>query len=125
MNHLDLGSLIKKLRLEKGLSQAQLGQKIGRSDSVVSQYETNSRTPSPEVLIKLSELFRIPLDNLVGNVPKEAIIVHGLTESQKQLLKLEIEEFMDQRINPNVKGLTKRQQEIINALMDEFAKKRI
>ncbi len=120
----DLGALIKTLRLEKGLSQAQLGKKIDRSDSVVSQYETNAKTPSPEVLIKLSEIFRVPLDNLVGNTPKEAVIIHGLSEAQKQLIKLEIEEFADTRMNPNVDGLTKRQQEILTALMNEFAKKK-
>jgi transcriptional regulator with XRE-family HTH domain len=42
-----LGERIKKRRLEKGLTQAQLGEKIGVSQRVVAYYEVKGAPPRP------------------------------------------------------------------------------
>ncbi|WP_069987612.1 helix-turn-helix transcriptional regulator [Massilioclostridium coli] len=54
------------LRKQKGLSQEQLGEKIGVSRQTISKWELGSTTPEMEKLIQLSDFFDIPIDTLVG-----------------------------------------------------------
>lgn len=49
------------------LSQKEFGQKIGVAESTVSLYESNKRFPDPETLKKISTLFNISIDYLLGN----------------------------------------------------------
>ncbi len=60
---------LKQLREEKGLSQAQLGEKIGVSRGSISFYENESRIPDIEVLEKISLFFEVPSDYLLGLIP--------------------------------------------------------
>ena len=57
---------LKTLRLQHELSQQQLADIIGCSSATYSRYETASREPSIDVLIKLSDYYGISLDYLVG-----------------------------------------------------------
>jgi transcriptional regulator with XRE-family HTH domain len=62
------GDRLRKLREEKGMTQAELGKLIGVSDRVLGYYESNDRFPkNPEVLRKLSEVLNVSLDYLIGN----------------------------------------------------------
>ena len=58
---------IKLLREEKGMSQKELATKLSLSEGSISLYENESRKPSYEVLIKLSEIFNCSIDYIVGN----------------------------------------------------------
>lgn len=51
---MDFGSRLKELRTQAGLTQLQLAQRMGITKSVVSFYELQERTPSPDVLVKLA-----------------------------------------------------------------------
>ena len=62
----DFGSKLKTLRLQAGLTQKQLAEQIGVTKSVVSFYELRERTPSPEILIKLTAVFHVSADYLLG-----------------------------------------------------------
>lgn len=53
------------------LSQKEFGQKIGVAESTVSLYESNKRFPDPETLKKISTLFNISIDYLLGNSPEK------------------------------------------------------
>jgi transcriptional regulator with XRE-family HTH domain len=59
-----LGERLKKLRLDRGWSQTQLGQKLGVHQKQVSGYERGAHTPSTDVLIRAASLFDISLDYL-------------------------------------------------------------
>lgn len=54
-----------ELRKEKGLTQAELAELADVSRQAVSKWETGEKIPSSEKLIKLSEIFAVPLDCLV------------------------------------------------------------
>lgn len=56
------------LRKQNGLSQEQLGEKIGVSRQTISKWELGDTTPEMEKLIQLSDFFNIPIDKLVGRV---------------------------------------------------------
>lgn len=54
-----------ELRKEKGLTQAELAELADVSRQAVSKWETGEKIPSSEKLIRLSEIFAVPLDCLV------------------------------------------------------------
>ena len=53
-----IGERIKELRKKNGWTQEQVADKIGVTKSVVSFYERNNRTPSPEMLVNLLNYIR-------------------------------------------------------------------
>ncbi len=117
----NLGDLLRNLRIEKGLSQEQLAKKIHKSDSMISDYENNYKTPPLETLKDLALFFNVTLDYLTGMEKKETIIVDGLSKSQIALLRKEVNEFRGKSSMYNT-GLTQTQLEIIKDLIDEFNK---
>lgn len=76
----DFGSNLKRLRLQEGLTQQQLADRLGVTKSVVSYYELQERYPSPEVLTKLASVFHVTADYLLGLDKKETIDLSGLDE---------------------------------------------
>lgn len=56
---------LKKEREKKGWSQAELAEKIYVSRQSVSKWETSKNYPSIEIIIKLSDLFGITIDELL------------------------------------------------------------
>lgn len=61
------GDRLKKLRIEKGLSQQELANMIGASKSLISCYESGKRNPSLENIISFIEIFGVSSDYLLGN----------------------------------------------------------
>lgn len=53
--------LMKKKRVEKGLSQYSLAKLIGVDQSTINHIEQGRRNPSFELLLKLCEVLEIPL----------------------------------------------------------------
>lgn len=82
----DFGSTLKQLRLQTGLTQKQLADKLGVSKSVVSYYELQERAPSPDMLVKLASVFRVTTDYLLGREPGKLLDVSGLNDDEIQLL---------------------------------------
>lgn len=70
------------LRKQHGLSQEQLGEKIGVTRQTVSKWELGDTTPEMTKLIQLSDLFDIPIDILVGHKKIDYINqVHNTAEN--------------------------------------------
>jgi len=61
-----IGESIRQVRKKHGLTQAQFGEIIGKSQSTIYSYENGSVIPSFEVLCTLSQLFDISLGHLMG-----------------------------------------------------------
>ena len=57
---------IKMLREEFNYTQQELADKLECSKSVIGLYESETRKPSMEVLIKLSEIFNCSIDYILG-----------------------------------------------------------
>ena len=57
---------IKLLREELNLTQQELADKLDSAKSTIAMYENESRKPSYEVLIKLSEIFGCSIDYIIG-----------------------------------------------------------
>ena len=66
MRDYTFAEFIYKIRKEKGLSQAQLGEKVGVSDKAVSKWETGSAKPRVDILKKLTDVFAVTMEELVN-----------------------------------------------------------
>lgn len=64
--YIQIGSRIKKTRIEKGFTQREMAAKLGLSNSTYSNYENNYREPKYEILEKVSEILGVTLDYLIG-----------------------------------------------------------
>ena len=83
----DFGNRLKKLRQQEGMTQQQLARLLGVTKSVVSYYELQERYPSPEVLVKISAIFHVSTDYLLGIDQREMICLADLSEEDIQLVK--------------------------------------
>ena len=91
-----IGGQVKTLRKQSGLTQAELGEKIGRTAEAISNVETGKSLPSLDTLIAMSEALGIPLtdffpsgsvdlDRSANRLKAEAeamAVLRGLTDSQ-------------------------------------------
>lgn len=57
---------LKKYRLDRNMTQAQLCKLVGVSQAYLSQLENGHRNMSIEIAVKLAKLFEIRLDELIG-----------------------------------------------------------
>lgn len=88
---MDFGTRLKNLRKQAGLTQQQLAIQLGITKSVVSFYELQERSPSPEVLIKLASIFHVSADYLLGLDTRETIDVSDLDEKDIQAVRTLVE----------------------------------
>lgn len=58
---------LRKLRNDSGLTQKELGEKLGVVSTTVRNWENTKRQPSYEILIKLSEIFDVTVGQLLGS----------------------------------------------------------
>ena len=73
-------------RKAAGLTQAELAEKINYSDKSVSKWESGNGVPDLYVLLQLSELYGVTVDELVGKNAEEKAIETTL-EQKKQTAK--------------------------------------
>ena len=87
---------LRKMREGFSLSQRDVANLLNLSPSLISGYETGERTPSVEVLLQLSNLFKCSTDYLLGkntNDLRISISLDNMTPSQIRILNALIDEF--------------------------------
>lgn len=63
---ISIGEKLKELRLKKQYTQEYVANYIGKTKSFVCMYEAAKRVPGRNTLVKLSQLFDVSLDYLIG-----------------------------------------------------------
>jgi transcriptional regulator with XRE-family HTH domain len=61
-----VGSRLRGARAQRGLTLTEASRLAGLSKSTLSRLETGQRKPSLELLLPLAQVYRVPLDDLVG-----------------------------------------------------------
>ena len=64
---MDFGKSIKFYRQKAGLTQKEAADKIGVKDYQLGNYETNRSQPSLEILKKMSKVYLVSVDKMLGN----------------------------------------------------------
>ena len=90
-----MGNKLKSLRKEKKLTQKQVADRIGLAISAVSSYESGSRYPSYDVLVKLARMFHVSTDYLLGITDRRNIDVTGLNDNEIGLVSQLVEMLRD------------------------------
>lgn len=87
----NFGNKLRALRTESGMTQTELARRLNVTKSVVSYYELQESTPSPDVLIKLAQIFHTTTDYLLGVEHAKVLDVSDLTEEDVRFLLVTIE----------------------------------
>ena len=69
-----IGKNIMRLRKMANLTQSELAEKLNYSDKSVSKWEQGNGIPDVRILLRLSELFGVTLDELVHEQPDRVIM---------------------------------------------------
>lgn len=71
MNDYNFGNFLYELRIQKGLSQSDLGKIMGVSNKAVSKWEMGVSKPRPDMLVTLSSFFGVTVDELLAGKRNE------------------------------------------------------
>lgn len=80
------GERIKKLRIERNLTQKQLAEMAGVAISAISSYESGNRYPSYDVLISFSRIFHVSTDYLLGLDKLRTLDISGLNDDEIKII---------------------------------------
>ena len=95
-----VGKRIKDMRLEKGMSQQELGDLIGGTKVSICGYENGTRTPSLETFGILADIFETTTDYLLGR--EVSIVDETGNEYIGSISKDDIEIIQELRHYPNL-----------------------
>ena len=108
----DVGSRIKELRASQKITQNDFASRLGVTKSAISSYENGSRLPSYDILIKISRIFKVSTDYLLGCVDEKSqtVNVSGLSDKQIASIKGSIDTFrafnaVREQVSPDLQKL--------------------
>lgn len=121
-----LSQRLKELRLNKKLSQVALAEKLGISNGLYNKYEKKDIRPPYETLQKLSEIYGVSIDYILGKdassnapTPTSTLAPTNNTITEERLRALGID-------TDKLENLTDEQLSVIrttlSALLDSFKK---
>ena len=88
MDLIEIGKFIADLRKEQGLTQEQLGEKIGVTNKTVSRWETGVYLPPADALLFLGALFNVSINEILsGKRLTDANYKEAAEENLKQVIK--------------------------------------
>ena len=132
------GQRIKKFRKRAGMTQKELGEKLGLSFQSVAQWENNLRNPKEETLQKIANALEISIYELKGLSDSEAFMaelnkgvdlillemtIHekfGISLDVAQKMAEEIAELLQKNLRSDVEAVY---QQLLNRLTDEGQQK--
>ena len=90
LDGMTIGQRIRTARQASGYTQAQLAEKIGIAQTLVSDYERGKINPAAEMLIRFAKALDTTTDQLLGlGKPDKRGKTHGNTRLVQRLKKLE------------------------------------
>ena len=104
------GQRFSRLRKQRGLTQEELGEKVGLSGQAVSKWENDMSMPDVSLLVELSELLGVSLDELLG---KEQPLTRVVPPEERKniddlVLKIRVDSAEGDKITVNLPmGLVK------------------
>ena len=88
-----LGTRIKELRKEFGLSQVELAMRMEVTKQTISNWENENIQPSIDMLVGLANVFNVTTDDLLGLDDVPRLSIEGLPMSFAAHLAQIIEDF--------------------------------
>ena len=88
-----LGQRICELRTAIGWSQVDMAKKLGVAKQTVSNWENENIQPSIEMLVRISKLFGVSTDYVLGLEQIPRLSIEGLPDEVVAHIKLLIDDF--------------------------------
>lgn len=123
--YIKIGSRIKQLRIEKGISQKDMASMIGIPVSTYSNYENDYREPKAEIIDKIASVLEIKICELLNSddfkrkildgddtneFPGTLGALNGLMKSVGCFIEAEGDNFM--LYNPHIEGIIVSKEDI-------------
>ena len=89
-----LAKELKRLRKEKGMTQAELAKRLNVSPSTIAMYETNQRDPSYPMLLQIADFFNINLQ-VLSKVSNDPCLIPIYDKIQADIPLEAIEDIID------------------------------
>ena len=131
-----IGERIKSAREESGMTQAELGKKVGVSGVAIMRYEKNQRQPRFETLQRIAAALEVHTSQLLVNFPPELaetldyaenrgekLVISNktdLAQSIEESIRLTYEPSPQERINLALTHLSKDSLEVAAERMEEL-----
>ena len=125
------GKRLRAVRKELGLTQKQLGEKIGVGRTTISEYESGKIVPRQDGLIKLAEVLKVSVDFLTGTQAVATIennqYVCQIEDSLLSLIRMfntdtVVVKFFDSELTEPQCEVVKQQIRSILITLEEFEK---
>lgn len=122
MNTQLIADYLKRLRREHDLTQEDLAEELHISRQAVSRWETGSALPDSEVLLQLSKLYRLSINEILEpDIPDQAIeSFEQLTEISETELKNILRHFSEEDIVKASMGASPTVNDLLEKLLPEI-----
>ncbi|WP_028983978.1 helix-turn-helix domain-containing protein [Sporolactobacillus terrae] len=96
-----LGSRIRFLRDEQGLSQLEMARQLNISNAQLSRYESGARKPDPDMIVRIADYLNVSTDYLLGRslMVNEPELSYTTLEDQVLLKKIKSISGLDHLID--------------------------
>ena len=109
------GQRLSRIRKEKGFTQNEIADKVGVTSQAVSKWENDLASPDIDILLKLSEIFDISVDDLLGKETKKTVLNDKPSKKDidKMIFKIIVTSADGDKVNVNLPLA------LVKALMDK------
>lgn len=115
------GDILRQLRIDKGMTQKQLADKLELSVTAVSKYELGTAYPPFEKMRGISAIFNVTMDYLYGMETSTAISTVNLSGKQADILRSLADDFRRQNGFMD-KKITEEQYALLGRIVCEMVK---
>ncbi|WP_025728466.1 XRE family transcriptional regulator [Atopobacter phocae] len=104
------GNIIRKYRKELNMTQQELGEKVGVSNSAIANYEKGFRAPLQDTLFKLADVFNVSINEFFPNTEKNneldiMYIYNQLEQTRQETVYNFAEHQLEQQQLEETKGI--------------------
>lgn len=109
--------MLREIRQSRNMTMAELGEKIGVTESAIGLYESGKRKPNYELLLQMAEVLNCSVDSILGNnvliTPDEDMLLYLFRQlnraGKKELLNIAANfsesAVLAEKNNPGEEGL--------------------
>lgn len=103
-----IGSFLKELRKEKGITQEQLAEELGVTGRTVSRWETGNNMPDISLLVDISDYYQVSIPEIIAGERKSETMneeVKEVAEAMSDYAGQEKEKLVKSIRNLSIRGL--------------------
>ena len=92
MDQKKIGSFLKELRKEKGITQEQLAEELGVTGRTVSRWETGNNMPDISLLVDISDFYQVSIPEIIAGERKSETMNEEVKEVAEAMSDYAVQE---------------------------------